>query len=276
MCFSMHMASSRVTPLCLCLAALLAGQAPAVPETKTYRVLAFGDSNTWGWIPNGGGKRFAAEDRWPMVLQSAVHSGLRANPPAYAAARVVVIDDGLVARRTDVDGLSVKDIEGGFLNGAKTLPVAMVRNAPIDLVIIFLGTNDLQAGIERSAEEVAAAVARLVDLVAGADDLLYSSYPAPGKVWVIVPPALGDLSQTSLQGLFAVGQEESQKLSAAFRGMAEERELRIFDLNRIVAEPVGADGIHLNRAAHRELGRTLAAALLSDLERADRPHPQSE
>lgn len=40
-------------------------------------------------------------------------------------------------KRTNVDGLSTPFVDGSFLNGAKTLPVAIIRNAPLDLVIIF-------------------------------------------------------------------------------------------------------------------------------------------
>jgi lysophospholipase L1-like esterase len=32
------------------------------------RILCFGDSNTWGWIPGSDGDRFPADVRWPGVM----------------------------------------------------------------------------------------------------------------------------------------------------------------------------------------------------------------
>ncbi|MEM7792342.1 MAG: GDSL-type esterase/lipase family protein, partial [Verrucomicrobiota bacterium] len=180
-----------------------------------YRILCFGDSNTWGWKPNSEKQRFLDEERWAGVLQSEL------------GARYTVICDGLVARRTDIDGLTVGMVDGTFLNGAKTLPVSIIRNAPVDLVIIFLGTNDLQRGPERSAEEIANAVAGLASLVGESSDLLYSSYPAPTDVWIVVPPALRDLSSSPLKGLFEVGIEESKQLASPFKDGGEKESLRL-------------------------------------------------
>lgn len=217
--------------------------------TAEYRILAFGDSNTWGWKPTGEGIRFSDTERWTGVLQSEIGSDY------------TVITDGLVARRSDVDGLSTPHVDGSFLNGAKTLPVAIIRNAPLDLVIIFLGTNDLQRGVERTAEAVAESVAQLCRLVAASENLLYSSYAAPPEVWVIVPPVIGDLSATPLQDLFQVGQEASKDFSRAFSEMALRENLKIFDLETIAPTGVGPDGIHLTIDTHQALGQALAAVV---------------
>jgi len=214
-----------------------------------FRILAFGDSNTWGWKPDGSGTRFADDVRWSGVLESRLGAGY------------TVITDGLVARRTDLDGMDAGLVEGVFLNGAKTLPAALARNAPIDLVLIFLGTNDLQSGAERSAAEVAAAAAGLADLVGDCQKLLYSSYPAPPVVWLVVPPPLGDLSASPLKGLFSVGKSESAQLGAAFESMSQVTGHKIFDLNRIYPGSTGADGIHLTEAAHAALGIALTEAI---------------
>ena len=213
-----------------------------------YRILAFGDSNTWGWKPMGGGERFTDAKRWTGVMA------------AQLGDDYTVITDGLVARRTDLDGLDTKLVEGSFLNGAKTLPPAIIRNAPVDLVILFLGTNDLQLGAERSAQEVAASVAGLANLVADSGGLLYSAYDAPPEVWIVAPPALGDLSGTPLEGLFSVGVEASKQLSSAFQEMAASTDLKVFYCDQILDGAVGADGIHLTEAGHAKLGLAIAAA----------------
>jgi lysophospholipase L1-like esterase len=210
-----------------------------------YRILAFGDSNTWGWIPDGSGTRYPAAERWTGVLQDELGS------------KYTVIGDGLVARRTNLDGMTAGLVDGVFLNGAKTLPAAIARNAPVDQVIIFLGTNDLQAGGERSAQEISEAVGELAQLVTQSENLLYANYPAP-DVMVVVPPALGDLSNSPLKGLFQVGHAESQKLSAAFRSLEADDLLELIDGKLLFPEGIGPDGIHLNQKGHRTLGLAIS------------------
>ncbi|QXD25114.1 hypothetical protein F7C95_04230 [Opitutia bacterium ISCC 51] len=210
-----------------------------------YRILAFGDSNTWGWVPNGSGTRYPDAERWTGVLQNELGS------------EYTVISDGLVARRTNLDGMTAGLVDGVFLNGAKTLPAAIARNAPVDLVILFLGTNDLQAGAERSAQEISDAVGELAQLVTQSENLLYANYPAP-DVMVVVPPALGDLSNSPLKGLFQVGQAESQQLSAAFLSLGEQDQLELIDGKLLFPDGIGPDGIHLNNKGHRALGLAIS------------------
>ena len=219
-----------------------------VGVSAEYRILAFGDSNTWGWKPNGGGTRFSDSERWAGVLQTELGN-------AYT-----VICDGLVARRTNLDGMTAGLVDGSFLNGAKTLPAAIARNAPIDLVVLFLGTNDLQAGAERTAVEVAEAVGELARIATRSENLLYSNYPAP-KVWVVAPPAFGDLSGSDLKDLFIIGMSESQKLSASFQKLAADLTIKTFDAKRLLVGGIGPDGIHLNEHGHELLGKELGKAV---------------
>lgn len=215
-----------------------------------YRILAFGDSNTWGWIPNGGGTRYSDTDRWAGILESELGED-------YS-----VICDGLVARRTNLDGMTAGLIDGSFLNGAKTLPASIARNGPIDLVILFLGTNDLQLGAERTASEVASAVAELAQLASEAKNLLYANYPSP-EVWVVTPPAFGDLSNSALKDLFAPGQLESQKLSSSFKELEKTHSIKLIETNVLQVDGVGPDGIHLNKHGHELLGKAISRAISS-------------
>lgn len=231
---------------CLCLAVASAH--------ADLRVLAFGDSNTWGWKPMGGGTRFADAERWTGVLQTEL------------ADEAKVITDGLVARRTDLDGLDTKHISGSFLNGAHTLPAAIARNVPLDLVIIFLGTNDLQRGAERSAEEIAQAVAGLADLALTSSNLLYAQYEAPKQVLVVIPPTLRNLDDSPLKGLFEVGLEASQNLMSAFNALPSQDGVAYIAFDLISPNGIGADGIHLNETGHQELGKAIADWVKENLE----------
>jgi lysophospholipase L1-like esterase len=115
----------------------------------------------------------------------------------------------------------------------------------------------LQAGGERSAQEISEAVGELAQLVTQSENLLYANYPAP-DVMVVVPPALGDLSNSPLKGLFQVGHAESQKLSAAFRSLEADDLLELIDGKLLFPEGIGPDGIHLNQKGHRTLGLAIS------------------
>lgn len=210
-----------------------------------YRILAFGDSNTWGWNPDKPGSRYSDTERWAGILQTELGDDY------------TVVCDGLVARRTNIDGLTVGLIDGTFLNGAKTLPAAIARNAPLDLVIVFLGTNDLQIGAERTAEEVVSALISLAEMTANAENLLYSTHAAP-EVLIVVPPPFGSLADSPLKELFEVGSQESSRLWNAFQKRSVIFKFHLFDGTTLFPVGVGKDGIHLKEAGHRSLGKELA------------------
>ncbi len=216
-----------------------------------YRILAFGDSNTWGWNPDKPGNRFSDTERWPGVLQSKLGEGY------------TVICDGIVARRTDIDGNTIGLIDGSFLNGANTLPAAIARNAPVDLVILFLGTNDLQAGAERSATEVASSLIKTANLASQAENLAYTSHKAP-EVYVVVPPPFGDLTESPLKELFQIGATQSTRLWDAFQETSEVFQFQLIDGRKLSPDGIGKDGIHLNQLGHEELGLLVAKEIQKD------------
>ncbi len=135
--------------------------------TKT--ILAYGDSLTWGYSAEGTG-RHAYEDRWPTVLE------------AELAGKARVIPDGLNGRTTAFDDhLSAAD-----RNAAKTLATALLTHAPLDLVIIMLGANDMQPWIHGSPFTAKYGLLRLVEIVRGTD----YGFGWQAQIWVNMIPTL--------------------------------------------------------------------------------------
>ena len=92
LCIAAYLHNSVITPQMkklLCLFSLLAlvGSCFAGP----FRIVAFGDSNTYGWIPNANppSTRYGPEDRWPGALQKELGDNYQ------------VIEEGLDGRTTD-------------------------------------------------------------------------------------------------------------------------------------------------------------------------------
>jgi lysophospholipase L1-like esterase len=86
-------------------------------------ILCYGDSNTWGYAP-GTGKRYLRHERWTGVLQQLLGSN------------AVVIEEGLNGRTTTLD-----DPTKPFRNGKDYLIPCLDSHAPLDLVVLMLGTE---------------------------------------------------------------------------------------------------------------------------------------
>ena len=84
-------------------------------------IVAFGDSNTWGYDPTTC-RRFPHAQRWPSVLQRELGSDFE------------VVAEGLNGRTTVHD-----DPIEPYRCGADALPPCLMSHAPVDLVILEIG-----------------------------------------------------------------------------------------------------------------------------------------
>lgn len=256
---------ARLLALAIAVAAL--GQASAlaaVPEPAPVRLLAYGDSNTWGWKPVPDGRpvpRYADDQRSPGVMQKAL------------GRQFAVEVNGLIARTLDVDiERGVGQLQGQDHNGGRRLALSLAEAAPVDLLVLMLGTNDLADAFDRTPEQIAAGLAKIVDTARGAGaSALGRGQGLHQRVLVVVPPPLGDTSRTPFKGTFGPQAiEKSHRLAAAYREAGAELGVPVFDAGAVVAHADGVDGLHLSAQAHRRLGEALAAEVrrLSAAQRA--------
>ena len=110
-------------------------------------ILCYGDSNTWGYVP-GSGKRYVENQRWTGVMQNLLGDSFR------------VIEEGLNARTTVLD-----DPTRAFRNGKEYLIPCLDSHAPIDVIILMLGTNDLKHRFGLSAFDIGANIATLIEMM---------------------------------------------------------------------------------------------------------------
>ena len=215
------------------------------------RILAYGDSNTWGWVPLSEGypaQRLPDAKRWAGVLEHTLETQLGKG--------VTVVVDGLVGRTTDLPSAEPNGLVAGEdFSGANGLPEAIARHQPLDLVVIMLGTNDLQTGHARTPGDVANAAFDLGNIVTASSNTVFSSYGAP-QVLIVAPPAYGDTSATPLGGLFEAGELPSRELDTAFAAEAKERGTSFFDAGSVTTTD-GVDGVHLSSENHLTLGQAL-------------------
>ena len=209
---------------------------------STKRILCFGDSLTWGWVPVADGmptERFAPDVRWTGVLASELG-------PDYE-----VIEEGLSARTTNLD-----EPTDPRLNGSAYLPSCLAGHLPLDLVILMLGTNDTKAYFGRTPLEIALGMSVLVTQVLTSGGGVGTSYPAP-QVLVVSPPPVAATPHPWFQLIFDGSQDKSAKLAEVYSAMASFVKVPFFDAGSVISTD-GVDGIHFTEQNNAELGRAMA------------------
>ena len=200
-------------------------------------ILCFGDSNTWGYRPDGT-SRFDWEVRWHGVLQKELAGFAR------------VIEEGLNARTTvfddPVEGVSV------CRNGSRHLPILLETHRPLDLVVIFLGVNDQKRRFNATPFDIAQGASQLVGMVQRS--LARTDDKSP-QVLLVCPPPIRVL--TALAGLFEGAIDKSPELAGHYAYQASRSGCEFLDAGEIVSlSPL--DGIHLDEEAHGILGAKVA------------------
>ena len=198
-------------------------------------VLCYGDSITWGADAATGG-RHAYDDRWPNVLRAAL------------GAEVEIIVDGLRGRTTGFD----EHLAACDRNGVRILPTTLYAHAPLDLVIIMLGSNDMKPAIAGTALAAMQGMRRLVEIVKlnatrdGSDE--------PPAILIVSPPPLCETANHEYAAMFAGGIEHSRMLASFYSDLADEMNCGFFDAGS-VAETTPIDGVHLDAANTRAIGK---------------------
>lgn len=199
-------------------------------------VLCFGDSNTWGFDPETE-TRFPREVRWPGRLQAALGDEWH------------VVEEGLNGRTATLDS----PIDFGR-NGLSYLRPCLDSHAPLDAVLIALGTNDLAERYGLTPTDVARAVALLAYAVAKSDAGPGGSAPMP---ILLCPPRVGDATWTED---WAGTPSKSALLPDRFRAVAEEGGYELLDLGDVTRFS-DVDGIHLDVEGHAAVARHVEQTL---------------
>ena len=188
------------------------------------RILAFGDSNTWGYDP-ATRERYDKEIRWTGLLQNALGDD------------VLILEEGLCGRTTVFD-----DANRAGRNGFAALPSILKAVEPIDTAIIMLGTNDCKSVCGASAEVIAAGmekcIAKLTEYVKPENILLIS------PIFLETPALKGSYDSRSLSVI--------RELKQAYREIADTYGAAFLAASD-VAKASEIDGEHLTEEGHRAL-----------------------
>jgi lysophospholipase L1-like esterase len=212
-------------------------------------IVCFGDSNTWGFDP-ASGQRLPREVRWPGILRREL------------GVQHEVVEEALNGRTT-----CWEDPFHEGRNARTYVQTCLWSHAPVDLVVIMVGTNDLKTHFHADAPQIAAGASGLVDL---ARRSLAGPGGVPPQVVLVAPPPLGPLTDRSELWGFGSGREKSTQLGRLYRIAAEWAGCAFLDAGEVVTtSPL--DGVHLEASAHEHLGRAVAQVVTGMLREPDVP-----
>lgn len=207
------------------------------------RILCYGDSNTYGCdarrMPiDGTNGRYDEQTRWTCLLEKELGPDWRVRE-AGMNGRTTVFEDPLEAGRC----------------GIATLDVVFKSAAPVDLVIVMLGTNDLKDQFSASAPVIAWGLERLVVRLR---ELIAESLNPAAKILLVAPANVAasasgefyyDISERSVKN--------GERLPALYAAAAEKHGCLFADAGQWVkTDP--SDGVHLSPESHRVLAAHLA------------------
>lgn len=210
-------------------------------------ILCYGDSNTWGYNPDGSG-RYPKHIRWTGVLQQELGESFD------------IISEGLNGRTTVWDD----PVRGEYRNGKKYLLPCLHTHKPIDLVILFLGSNDLKPQFNVSSIEIAQGVEMLVNIIKKSETGPNMTSP---EILVIIPPPILIPDEVKhmdyLIPEYEKAVEKSKQFTEAFTNVLNGQCYLIDSSKYIKTSEV--DGMHLDPESHTILGKKLAKYILNNI-----------
>ena len=180
------------------------------------RILCFGDSNTYGFDPRSFfGDRYGIGDRWVDLL--AKKSGHE------------VINAGVNGREIPRNPYALR---------------LLAENAPVDIFLVMLGTNDLLQGA--SAKEAAARM----------ENFLHSLLQHCKQILLICPPPMKRGAWVPTAELVT----ESIHLAEEYKRLAEKLNLTYVDTREWNIE-LSFDGVHFTESGHHSFAEKLGKEL---------------
>ena len=195
------------------------------------RILCFGDSNTYGYSPDG--QRYAEDSIWPGIMGKLLGD------------RFEVVADGKNGRTIAFDD---PYMEG--CNGMRDIEASLEANAPLDLVVLMLGTNDLKKYFDATPAQIAENLKQMCELIQQKTD---------AKILIASPMLLGDEIEFSPTLSLEFGRAQidySFDFAPQFSKVAKEVGAGFIDL-AVVAMSSGADCLHLMPEEHEQIGAAM-------------------
>lgn len=215
-------------------------------------ILCYGDSNTWGYVPartdnkNILIERYGRAKRWPGILQNLLGKNY------------YVVEEGLNGRTTNLDYAIPPN-----RNGKTYLPPCLYTHAPIDLVLLALGGNDLKAYFNRHPDDIRDGLVELIDIIQASK---YGQHiqEAPEILIMTSPVPLSAAEKyTDEDGVvvFEGAAEKAKYLIDLYAAVSKEKRCHFLDISKTVF-PSSLDGLHFDEVAHKKIAQMVSEKVI--------------
>ena len=193
-------------------------------------ILCFGDSNTYGYRPDGTG-RFDEKTRWTCLLQKKFGNRHR------------IIEEGLCGRTT-----IFSDAFREGRRGLDQIGITIETHNPIDLLILMLGTNDCKTHFNASSKTIAKGLIQVIEKAKK-----YSSQPF--ELLIISPIHLGNgVGDDDFDPEFDLASEQvSRQLAQEYRKSCHSLSRRFSRRFKKLLFQSEIDREHLDESGHAAL-----------------------
>ena len=195
------------------------------------KILCYGDSNTFGYKPNDC-ERYDKNSRWTGILQNKLGDSFE------------IIEEGMCDRTGFVD-----NPKGFIFSAQKHFPELISTIDKVDIIILAIGTNDLQFLYDVNDEIIENGLKTLINLAKEKSDEI-----------ILIPPVI--LDESILAGNFNIQFDEtsikkSKNVGEIYKKIAQTTGCKIFDFNEFV-KPSKLDGLHFDENSHKLIAEKLS------------------
>lgn len=196
----------------------------SIDGSNLKRIMVFGDSNSFR--PNGD------KTCWPTLLED------------KAPSQFTVFNESCDGRTTKYDI--------GEFNGLSVISSKLTVHAPLDYVIVMLGTNDVKTKYgPPSATEIAYGLRLILDVI--------NTQGSGAKAILAMPPPLGTVTSGELTG----ARWRIPPVVAEYRLLATNCDVPLVDVNAFIdsSTDLEPDKVHLNPTGRQKVADTIWASL---------------
>lgn len=188
------------------------------------KIICYGDSNTFGFNPKDS-SRFDENTRWTAILQKNLGMEYK------------VTNEGMCDRTGFVN-----NPKGTEYSAQKHFPEMLSKINSIDILILAIGTNDLQFQYDISVGAIEKGLENLIKLA-----------QPKAKYIIIIPPVV--LSEKILEGFFNFQFDKtsivkSKKIGKIYRQITNAYHCNYFDINKFT-KPSDLDSLHYDKKSHK-------------------------